>query len=135
MSFHNAVDLIDNLLDNGEVPSNTVPVCRVITLGCRACREHVLFGPAPPDTENLVTGELEPGRLFKRHSTGDAPVAIDHPVCLVSSHDVHPLGLLVNTRPGHRKMPDCKTVLLGQGIEDRFGLLAVGNVDVEIGDF
>ncbi len=92
------MDLFDDLLCHGKVCPHAVKIGGSVTNGRFTGRQHILFRATPPDPKDFIYGESNPCCLFKGHSAGDTPVAVDHPIW-VKPTDFEPGRFLIDPRP------------------------------------
>ncbi len=103
----------------------------LVALGGVARRLDVGLGARPPDADEVVHRVADRGRFLDRGRVHHAPAPHQHPVRVQLAADLQPGRLLLEPRMGDRELVELVAVLVGQGLEGRDRLLAVGAVVVD----
>ena len=128
-----AVDILD------DVPVHLITGAGIMEGGGRvadgalAGGNHVGVGPRPPVTDEMVHRVIDRRGLLDGDRVHDAPAGHEDPFGLEPA-DLQPRRLLFLARVVDGQQGQLDAVLLGQDLEGRVGLLAVGAVVVDMGD-
>src|SRR5438132_1058878 len=99
-----AVDVLQDLLDHGEVAAARVEGGRDVPRGRVAGRPDVLLGAAPPDAPEVIDREAVFLRLLDGRRARLPPVPLEHVVRPVVAGDVDPGRALLDARRPAREV-------------------------------
>src|SRR5215813_1504018 len=127
------VNVLLDILENGEVRPGRMEGGGNEALGGLAGGFDILFGPAPPDSDDVIARVADLRRGLERDRIHDPPAAQNDPVRLGLS-DLEPLRFLLVAGMRNLDVRDSEAVLLGLQVQDRDRLLSVGGAVVEVDD-
>ena len=123
--------VFEDVLNRREAGADRIDVERAVALGIGAGRTGVVIASRPPHADQAAHRKAGPGRLLDRGGVHGAPALEVDPVGPVAA-DVEPQrGLVLHLRARHRVELELEAVILGQLLEQRNRLLAVGRIEID----
>jgi len=116
-----AMDVLQDLLDHGEVAAARVEGGRDVPRGRVAGRPDVLLGAAPPDAPEVIDREAVLLRLLEGRRARLSPVPLERVVRPVVAGDVDPGRALLDARRRQREVPELEAPLAREPLEDGIG--------------